>query len=515
MARGSKYTVYNNLNLYLDSASAIAHGTASNVIQLNADGDASTYNVFVPGEGKGNLYYNNDVSATAYLPAVAVWFVKSTGIEYAIGWINNSKNLGASTPTLNKSTIEAGTIVRITTNRLNSAFKHVLYWRINGGSGWTTIATGVENFHDWTPEITSTCNALPNATSGVFNIMVETYNGSALVGYKIINITITIPENIVPSISAPNVTETNTKIKDTLGYTSFVSGISTYSVLSTTRTAGQGATINRIQYKLGTYSYLDPPTLTTAKTFGTMTGTSIVVYAIIVDSRGRKATVSKTISQATYSPPTVSLFTAIRYNPENRTQIQIALKATQTKLSNTNTLRYKLEYKKNNETTWSQLKAYNAYQTDDLNITTVQTIANDNKYNIRATVQDLLGVETSSIITLVNTEKKWLEIINGEDINFIGNLMNNGGLVLTQNHVRELRVPFTNGTAILTPAQVGVTVPSNYLWFITPNYSPGTGIMFGVPQAQPNSINIYLRTQAGAAPSNGEYSFNIIGVPKA
>ncbi len=518
MAKGAYYPIYQKLWLYSNAAQAQAYGSNySSTISPNTGSDSGSYNAISSVEGKGNCYVDTSVGMTAYYPAFPVWWVPSWGGSgYAIGWTNDSKNASASVPTLSTSSTDIGNSVTINFNRQSSSFTHTVdYWLV--GTGYTNLInkTSATSYTWNTNSYKSTLlRALPTSTSGSFQIRVSTYNGATLVGTEYKDLTLKVPLSIKPTIGSIKAEETNSKLKDTLKVDSFVKGLSKIKVSATGVTAGQGSSISSY-----TWQIYDTTKTGASPTFSPFNFGSGVFKLTVSDKRGRSTTYTgSNITQVSYSQPSITAFSASRYNEANKTQVQIILKANQTKLSDKNTMRYKLEYKKSTETAWKQLKAYSSYQLGNFNVTTVQTIANDAKYNIRVSVQDLIGNVTTSIFTVTSTSKKWLEVTNGETINVIGTLQNNGSNVITEanNSLVKLNLNFTNGATAITVQNLGVENPLMYGWIIQPIYKSGTEILHhGFVQPEYNRLVLYLRTTGGVIPEDGSYEVFLMRVDLA
>ncbi len=112
----------------------------------------------------------------------------------------------ATKPTLSASTVALGSAVTIGIAPAVSSWTHNLYYRVGTGS-WTRFATGVKANYSWTLPLTI-ANNFPSATAGTITIGVNTYNGSTLIGgTQTINLNITIPASVVPSVSSVSVSE--------------------------------------------------------------------------------------------------------------------------------------------------------------------------------------------------------------------------------------------------------------------------------------------------------------------
>ena len=198
---------------------------------------------------------------------------------------------GASVPTVSKTTIDFGNKLVIYTNRIAGAgFTHTISYRF--GSVSETIGTNIGDSIEWTPSI-ELARQIPNATSGSAVIKCTTYLGSTLIGTKEISVSLTVPEGVVPSVSAT--WEDKSGAYEKVGI--FVNGVSKLSV-SVSATGVYGST----------------PVSSDVKLQGKKYSGSIInevgdlqLVASVTDSRGRISSQSYTISVAEYSTPSLTL----------------------------------------------------------------------------------------------------------------------------------------------------------------------------------------------------------------
>lgn len=426
--------------LYLETTTAYfqLHSISGTYVNINGSRawTAGTNQISLPGynsttklaSGTKTVTHNSNGTKTVPL---YVYYTMPDSASYLPGNMSISASMTLSTiarvsnPTLSSSSAYIGDDITINFNRQSSNFTHSVWWRLSEKGSWTQLwdKTTKESVTWETIQwVVGLLGSLPNSNSGLFEVYVSTYNGDIELGHKILYVTLKIPEGDLPGLGNIIVSETNSVV-GALGVDYFIAGVSTFKVSVSDHYPSKLASFKNAKFKLGGWGW--KTTSATSTTFGASGQWNPEVTAIVTDSRGRSTSKTIKISQTPYSVPSIIRLSASRYNREDRTQVQIVLKATQTKLSNKNTMRYKLEYKKSTETSWKQLKAYSSYQSNDFNETVTQTIPNDSGYNIRASVQDKLGNTTTSIYTVKSTSRKWLEVTNGEDINVIGNLMNN------------------------------------------------------------------------------------------
>ena len=107
-----------------------------------------------------------------------------------------------SIPSASASSVKMGTSVNIYTNRNSQGFTHTLTYTFGGVA--EVFATGVEAETRWTP-LKSLASQSGNKLSGKCIITCNTYNGTLLVGSSSIDITLTVPDATVPSISKTSI----------------------------------------------------------------------------------------------------------------------------------------------------------------------------------------------------------------------------------------------------------------------------------------------------------------------
>lgn len=206
----------------------------------------------------------------------------------------------SSVPTLSKSSAEFGTAVTINTNRASSSFTHTIKYKFGTKSG--TIATGVGDNTSWTIP-NSLMSEIPNAASGIIQIICETYSGSTLIGTQQVDLTATVPAGIVPALTVA-VEEAATIPNGISGY------IQSRSRLKVTSTGiGQyGASIKSYKTTVEGSDYNGSPVTT-----NTISGSgTVAVKVTATDSRGRTTTKTVNVTVAAYSAPRLTGVTAYR-----------------------------------------------------------------------------------------------------------------------------------------------------------------------------------------------------------
>ena len=215
----------------------------------------------------------------------------------------------ATTPTLSSSSVAMGSAVTINLPRASSGFTHNVTYRFGNATG--TINSNAGTSCSWTPPV-SLAQQIKTSTSGVGTITVQTKNGSTIIGTKTINITLTVPTSVVPTISGHVVAEATANIASKFG--AFVQSKSTLKV-TTTAAGAQGSTITAYKTVIEGRSYTGSP-CTSAAISGSGT---IAVKTTVTDSRGRTATKTTNVTVVAYSPPQISVSNVARTSDEATT----------------------------------------------------------------------------------------------------------------------------------------------------------------------------------------------------
>lgn len=217
-------------------------------------------------------------------PAVLVWGWYS--------WILEGAALTTSGGSVSGLSAQSGTLgsaLSIAITRY-AAFTHKVTWAFGSKSG--TVATAAATSCSWTPPL-SLAAEIPNAVSGMATLTCYTYDGDTLIGQKSISVKLSVPESLVPSVSAAWEDTTGAAAK--MG--SPVQNISKLSV-EITAAGAYGSTIVSRAVKLGGKTY----------TGSVLTASGAQTLSVTVtDSRGRSAVWSQSLSVLAYSPPSLTL----------------------------------------------------------------------------------------------------------------------------------------------------------------------------------------------------------------
>lgn len=387
----------------IKSCSSYNNGGAS--IYLNIGGTrrytGSSFDIRSLGVGStktiasGSFKVTHSATGTLSL-AVAAGFTSGVGLGNASlsGTFTGVTIPRATTPTLSTSSVALGSAVTITMSRASSSFDHTVSYAIGSASG--TIGTDLGTSVTWTPPL-SLANQLPNATSGKVTITCKTYNGSTLIGTKTVQLTVTIPSSVKPSISSVAVSEAVTAVTTAFG-NRYVKTLSQLNI-NITAAGSYGSTISSYKTELDGVVYI-------SKTFTSNalnTAGTVPVKVTVTDSRGRTATTTKNITVVDYTAPTI---TGMTYYPCNSSGVEtsggtytkVTITGVIAAVANQNSRSLTLKYKKATAT---------AYTTKTLTVSaysfTVSTIISGTDptvtYEYVATLSDDISSTTHTIST--------------------------------------------------------------------------------------------------------------------
>lgn len=267
-------------------------------------------------------------------------YLKWTAVTLEVDWQEP-----ATQPSLSAATVEMGKSVTINTPAVNSAYRHTLRYAFGGASG--TIATGIASSVSWTPPV-SLANQIPSATAGSGTIYCDTYSGSTLLGTKSVSITLTVPGSVVPSAG----TLSAALAEDTSGTGLYVKGMGKAKLTLSGASGAHGSSITSYTITGGGWTATNG-----ALTTGTLASAGNITFtATVTDSRGRKASTTRTISVIDYTKPGVAVCDVYRCDADgNRkkagTYFAVEINASYSAITG-NTLSITARYKKQSESSY-------------------------------------------------------------------------------------------------------------------------------------------------------------------
>ena len=297
----------------------------------------------------------------------------------------------ATVPTVSASSVNMGSSITINMPRTSSSFDHTLTYKFGNATG--TIGSDLGTSTAWTVPL-SLASQIPSGTSGTCTITCKTYNGNSLIGTKTVTFKANVPSTVVPTISSVTVADTNSS------YASKFGGLvqnKSKAKFTITAAGAYGSTITAYKTEIEGKSYTGA-----SPTTAVLTGSGDVTATITVtDSRGRTAKTTKTVSRLAYTAPKISTLNGSRANADGTehyegTSANISMAFTIASVGSKNTNSYKLEYKLQTASTWTQLESGNGYSVNK-KITTAGNFNIDSSYDIRLTVTDYFGSVTRTV----------------------------------------------------------------------------------------------------------------------
>lgn len=322
---------------------------------------------------------------------------------------------GVSSPTVSSSSVNLGSAVTITTNRLTPSATHTLSYAFGSTTG--TIATDVGASTSWTPSL-SLAAQIPNATSGLCTIYCTTYVGGVQTGYSTVSLTLNVPSTVVPTISSVTASEATAGIAS-----QFCVYVRTRSKLSVAISAAgvHGSTISSYRTSLDNVTYTTSSfTSNTLNTAGTVTMT-----VTVADSRGRTASTTRSITVTDYSPPSLTKFTSERCNSTGSTvqvdgtKVRVSLAGSVSSVGGKNTISCIVYYKLSTATVWTQAATVTAsnYAVSSTNLLLNATFDVLKSYDLKVRLTDYFYYVEQSVS--IGTKQVLMDFFrNGNGIAF-------------------------------------------------------------------------------------------------
>lgn len=314
----------------------------------------------------------------------------------------------ATKPTLSSPSVALGSAVTINISPAVSGWTHNIYYRIGTGS-WTRFATGVKANYSWTVPL-GIASSYPTATKGTITIGLNTYNGSTQIGgTQTVNLDITIPASVAPSVSAVTVSEAASGLSN-FGY------IQTKSKLKIVASASGSydSSIRSYVYNIGSQSYSG---LENTYTMGEVVRDSgtVAVTVTVTDSRGRTASKTVSITVLAYSPPQITHFECCRCGDANGSAnangqyLKVTFGYSVSPLNNKNKASYLLKYSVYDDGKWGGLTSGTQYTYSGTYISATAILNTASTYQIGLVVTDSFG--TASFYKEIGTAVRLLSYI--------------------------------------------------------------------------------------------------------
>ena len=314
----------------------------------------------------------------------------------------------ATKPTLSSSSVALGSAVTINISPAVSSWTHNIYYRIGTGD-WVRFATGVKTNYSWTVPL-AIASSYPTATKGTITIGLNTYNGSTQIGgTQTVNLDITIPASVAPSVSAIAVSEAASGLSN-IGY------VQTKSKLKIVASASgsYSSSIRSYVYNIGSQSYSGLENTYTMGEEVRDSGT-VAVTVTVTDSRGRTASKSVNITVLAYSPPQITHFECSRCGDANGSvnangqYLKVTFGYSVSPLNNKNRANYLLKYSVYEDGKWGGLTSGTQYTYSGTYISATAILNTASTYRVGLVVTDSFG--TASFYKEIGTAVRLLSYI--------------------------------------------------------------------------------------------------------
>lgn len=273
------------------------------------------------------------------------------------GTVNLTTIPRATTPLINKPSLDCGDTITISGTSASSNFSHKVYVAWNGITTYLgTIASGTTS-----PSFSYTIPTdweknLPNSTSGIATFTLETFSGSTSVGSKSVNATIKVRSGVVPSVGTISISDTNSICA---GIGQIVQSQSALK-FAISASGSQGSSISSISTRFNSADYIGSNfTTSTIYASGTINYTTTVT-----DSRGRTASKSGSVTVVPYSRPSMTNISAKRANSSyvideaSGTYALLHFKVGFTSLSGKNVTSFYIQYRVSGTNSWTKINSW-------------------------------------------------------------------------------------------------------------------------------------------------------------
>ena len=285
-----------------------------------------------------------------------------------------------------------GNALTISLDRKSESFTDKLYYKI-GSNPVGLITSDAGTSYSWTPPINLATNA-PNSATLSVTIISNTYNGDDYVGRSECQLTLSVPESVVPTLSVS--ISDPTGVSDTYGgYVQLRSKVK----VDITASGAQGSTIKSYSIKVGNIYASNSSSGTTD--YLPNSGT-LGITCTVTDSRGRTASQTQTITVLAYIRPTITAISAARCNQDgsaNRagTYGKVTFSASITPLSNINTAAYAVQYREVGADSWSTADSPAAGNFAPSDVSVVFPADKNKRFEVRVVATDAFESIGSSI----------------------------------------------------------------------------------------------------------------------
>lgn len=316
---------------------------------------------------------------------------------------------------INKSSVPAdgSTTVTATATKKSSSFTDTITVSLGSYSKTVTSGTAFTIPKDW-------INAI-SGTSATATVTVTTKSGSTVIGSKSANLTVTVPDSVVPTVSSISASEAITAVTTAFG-NRFVRSLSQLNVK--VNAAGvYGSTIKSYAVTLDGVKYQSSEFQSNALN----TAGSVDIVATVTDSRGRSGTLKKTITVVDYSAPAI---TGMTYYPcdasgnrdSNGTNTKVIINGLVASVAGQNSRSLVLKYKAMDATSYTALTLTTSNWSFEVS-TIISGTDPTSTWEFIATLTDKISSTENRIVTGVPVISR---LAGGKGVRLFGEAQNEG-----------------------------------------------------------------------------------------
>lgn len=358
----------------MGESSAKLMASGSTTVAHNADGTktvALSFRIAQEHQSPPLYLWTNSTNATLTTIARA-------SQPSLITYPNTTQNIG-----------KMGNEIVIHMNQASDSFTHTVRYTWYNLSG--TISTNTKYNCKWTIPL-NFANQIPNKTSGWGTIYCDTYSNGTLIGTKSVNFTVSISDDMKPSISSFALTPVNTN-SVVSKWNILVKGMSKMT-LKWEASGSYSSSISHFVIKLNGVTSSVSNSYTTG-TLGFYGNKTLEYY--VVDSRGVSSPTSTyNFTVYDYSTPNISTFTSSRKESDQQSTISYGVYSISSVGGKNSVSSATLSYRKSGVSTWT---SYNGTISSGSS-TTVSGFSEESSYEVRLSITDTIGNTTERIVYL-------------------------------------------------------------------------------------------------------------------
>lgn len=215
---------------------------------------------------------------------------------------------------------EFGKNISLTITKAKTEFRHTA--RLKFSDREIQLGTNIDTSISYLLPL-NLASSVPNSASASATVILETYNGSQKLGETTQEITLTVPENIKPTIRSLNISERNSKVSGILPSGYYLKNMSQLNVSLVGASGNLGSTISSYTIAFNGITNNQQDTIFT----NTDKAGTLEVVGTVTDSRGRTTILRRTITILEYELPKIVTFLPARSGSGTNKGIRAAVQS--------------------------------------------------------------------------------------------------------------------------------------------------------------------------------------------